>query len=216
MALLIIIHSVTGRIPPYGDSAPVFYATGLVPSLTFMYISRFMGLSLVTNRAMLAFPVVKTLDVMTGRACLEIISSCITVTVIMLLLWVAGENPWPVDLDRAVEAYLSVIVLAFGVGTLVGIAAMFLPIMITIWQLTLLCLYISSGTMFVASNFPDKYAYILAYNPMLQCVEWMRTAFYDSYSDKLIEPGYVLGLGVCTLLLGLIMERFLRRRMMEG
>ncbi|WP_412063965.1 ABC transporter permease [Rhizobium sp. SYY.PMSO] len=215
MSILILIHSIAGRTPPYGESSPLFYATGLVPTLTFMYISRFMGLSLVMNRAMLAFPVVKTLDVMTGRACLEIIASCITLTVIMLILWGTGQNPWPVDLERAVDAYLSVVVLAFGCGTLVGVIVMFFPLMVTIWQITLVCLYISSGTMFVASNLPDKYAYILAYNPLVQCVEWMRTAFYESYSDKLVNPAYVLSFGFGTLLFGLVVERFFRRRMRE-
>ncbi|MGM4984634.1 capsular biosynthesis protein [Rhizobium sp. OK494] len=216
MVVLIIINSLAGRAAAFGESMPLFLATGLVPTLTFMYVSRFMGYSVLMNAPMLAFPVVTSLDVMFGRGCLEIISSSITLTVIMVILWAIGQNPWPFDLEQAVSCYMAVILLAVGCGTLVGVVGMFLPMILTVWQIALVCLYISSGTMFVASNLPDQIAVALSYNPVLQCVEWMRTAYYESYSDKLVDPMYVWGFGLVTLALGLTVERVFRRQMLEG
>lgn len=46
----------------------VVFATGLLPCLTFMYVSRFMALSIVMNRPMLAIPAVKVLDILFARA----------------------------------------------------------------------------------------------------------------------------------------------------
>jgi capsular polysaccharide transport system permease protein len=70
--------------------------------------------------------------------------------------------------------------------------------------------------MFVASNLPDKLAVPLSYNPVLECVEWMRTAYYETYSDRLVSEQYIIAFGLVTLCLGLTAERFFRRRMLEG
>jgi len=216
MGVLILMHTASGGKPPYGESTAVFYATGLVPTLTFMYVSRFMGYSLVMNKAMLAFPEVQVFDVMMGRAFLEIIAACIMLFLIVAILWALGENPFPFDLERAVCCYLATILLAVGCGALIGVASMFMPVIVTAYALIIILLYISSGTMFVASNLPDPLAHALAYNPLLVCVEWMRTAFYETYSDKLVSPEYVLAWGVGTLFAGLLVERVFRRQLLEA
>ncbi len=216
MGVIITIHVLAGKASPYGQSTTLFYATGIVPTLMFLYISRFMGYSLIQNRAMMAFPIVKPIDVMTGRACLEITSSVITLTLIMIILLALGNNPWPNDLETAVLAYITVIFLAFGIGILVGILGLAFPLFLTVWQLLSICLYISSGTFFVASNLPHSAATVLSYNPVTVCVEWMRTAYYETYSDKLVAPFYVISFGAVALLLGLSIDRFFRRQLADG
>ena len=69
--VLIAISKLVGRYAPYGDSLIVFFATGLLPTLTFMYVSRFMAMSLLMNRPMLAFPAVRMMDIVLARAFLD-------------------------------------------------------------------------------------------------------------------------------------------------
>lgn len=217
MGILIAVHAGTGRgAPAYGDSTALFFATGLVPMLTFMYMSRFMGWSVWQNKAMMAFPAVTPLDVMWGRAFLEFISACIAALLLFVILWGTGQNPWPTDIESAVGAFFATMFLAFGCGTLVGVLSMFQPFLLTLWQLTIVCLYLSSGTMFVASDLPDNLSYALSFNPVLECIEWMRTAFYQSYSDKLVSVQYILSFGLGALVLGLAIERLCRRRLRDG
>lgn len=217
MSVLILIHGgLSHGSPAFGDSTAIFVATGLVPTLTFMYMSRYMGWSLWQNRAMLAFPIVTALDVMFGRAFLEMISACIMITALIFALTVLGENPAPVDINNAVEAFLATIYLAFGCGVLVGAIALFHPFLLTVWQLCIVCIYLSSGTMFVAQTLPDQLSYWLSFNPVLQCVEWMRMGFYESYSDKLLSKQYVLAFGSVAMFLGLIIERLFRRMHRDG
>lgn len=216
MAILILIHTVAGHAAPYGDSAAVFFATGLVPTLTFSYISRFMGLSLLLNRPMLSFPEVHVVDVMLGRAFLEVIGAGITLFLMFILLFVTDQNPFPFDLEQAVLCYLSTIFLAVGCGALVGVATLFYPMVSTFYVLFVLLLYILSGIVFVASNLPDNISFFLSYNPLLVCVEWMRCAFYESYSDKLVSPAYVLSWGSGTFCVALVFERVFRRRLLDA
>ncbi len=71
--ILLTIYTVMGRASPFGDNLLIFFATGLLPTLTFMYVSRGMAMSVISNRNMLSFPVVHIIDVMTARAILELL-----------------------------------------------------------------------------------------------------------------------------------------------
>lgn len=216
MMILLMIARLAGRHAPYGESLNVFFATGLIPTLAFMYISRFMSYSMILNKPMLAFPIVKPLDIMAGRAFLEIIAACLTLATMLAILTLAGENPIPVDIEEAVLAYLSVLLLAIGVGTVVGVIVTFIPPFATIYALVLVVVYLTSGTMLVVTELPDQIAIPLSYNPVMEVVEWMRTAYYPTYSDRLVSKQYVVGFGLGALVLGLVTERTLRSKVLEG
>lgn len=216
MMILLLIARLTGRNTPYGESLNVFFATGLIPTLAFMYVSRFMSYSMILNRPMLAFPLVKPFDIMAGRAFLEIIAACLTLATMLTILTLAGEDPIPFDIEQAVLAYMSVLLLAVGVGTLVGVIVTFFPPFVTVYALSLILIYLSSGTMLVVSQLPDQIAIPLSYNPVTGVVEWMRTAYFPTYSDRLVSKPYIIGFGLGALFLGLLTERVLRSRVLEG
>jgi len=216
MLVLLALYHASGRTAPYGESLNVFFATGLVPTLLFMYVSRFMAYSVAMNRPMMNFPIVTVLDIVFARAYLEIIGAFLTLALIFTVLTLAGDSPWPFDLTEAVSAYLATALLALGVGVIMGVAAAAAPVALTAYMLFLLIVYVASGTLFVASSFPEKVGYALSWNPLLQCVEWMRVAYYPTYSDRLLDRGYVIAWGLGTTFTGLVLERSLRMRLMEG
>lgn len=216
MVILLFIYRISGRTAPFGESLNVFFATGLIPTLAFMYVSRFMSISLIINKPMLSFPAVTVVDIMAGRALLEIIASYITLILLFIIIFSLGENPIPNDIQQAVYAYLATLLLAVGAGSLAGVIVMFIPFFATIYALMMILVYVGSGTLFLVSNLPDALSYPLSYNPVVHCVEWMRVAYYPSYSDRLLDKEYVIGFGSASLFLGLLMERLLRMKMMEG
>ncbi|OCP35052.1 ABC transporter permease [Ensifer sp. LC163] len=216
MVILIAIFTLVGRQAPFGDSLNVFFATGLIPTLSFMYVSRFMSLSLILNRPMLSFPVVQVFDIMVARAILEIVAACLTLTFMMCILSIIGDDPFPYDPEQALYAYLATLLLAVGIGMLAGVVTMFLNFFATIYALAMILVYMSSGTMFVAAALPEPLARALAWNPVVQSVEWMRTAYYPTYSDRLLDKEYLLIFGMTALCLGLLLERLTRRKMLEG
>ncbi|WP_082760336.1 ABC transporter permease [Agrobacterium bohemicum] len=216
MLILLLIYSAMGRRAPYGESLNVFFATGLIPTLAFMYISRFMSLSLVLNRPMLAFPVVTVLDIMLARSVLEVIAAFITLGLMFLTLVALGDDPFPIDPFLAVEAYGASILLAVGMGFLAGVIVMFLPLFATIYALTMIVVYISSGTLFVVQTMPEPVTYVLSWNPVFHLVEWMREAYYLGYNSRVLDKQYVVWFGVTALAAGLALERSLRMRMLEN
>ncbi|MCK3780798.1 ABC transporter permease [Ensifer sesbaniae] len=216
MFVLLTIYLVMGRRTPFGDSMRLFFATGLLPCLTFMYVSRFMALSLVLNRPMLAIPVVKVIDILFARAFLEITAAFVTVFLTFIILLAIGDNPYPYDWTQASLAFLSTILLAVGVGIVAGVITALFSLFSTIYALCLIVVYISSGTLFVISALPSQIAYGLSWNPVVHAVEWMRSAFYPTYNSQVIDKSYLLSFGLGALCLGLALERMARRITLEG
>lgn len=216
MLILIVIYTLLGRTTPFGDSLSVFFATGLIPTLTFMYVTRFMSVSLILNRPMLAFPVVKVLDIMVARAILEVLAAFLTLFFVFVILLLVGDNPFPRDPFQAFYAFLAVLLLSIGIGTVAGVITMFMSFFATLYALFMILVYILSGTLFVVSALPDAITYPLSYNPVLHAVEWMRLAYYEGYSDRHLDKQYLIVFGMTSFCLGLLLERIFRRIMLES
>ncbi|RDL47453.1 Polysialic acid transport protein KpsM [Ensifer sp. M14] len=216
MFVLLLIYAFAGRRTPFGDSMRLFFATGLLPCLTFMYVSRFMALSIVMNRPMLAIPAVKVLDILFARAFLETIAACFTVFLTFMILLSLGDKPFPYDWSEAAKAFLSTILLAVGVGVVTGVITALFTFFATVYALCLIVIYISSGTLFVVSALPTQIAYALSWNPVVHAVEWMRSAFYPTYNSQVLDKPYLLSFGLGALCIGLLLERIVRRITLEG
>lgn len=216
MLILLAVYTLVDRRAPYGDSLNVFFATGLIPTLAFMYVSRYMSLSLLANRQMLAFPVVTVIDIMVARAFLEITAAVLTLVFLFIILLFLGDTPFPADPFQAVYAYLACLLLALGFGSIAGVIVMFMPVFATIYILMTILIYVLSGTLFVASSLPEQIAYVLSWNPVFQTVEWMRSAYYLGYSTQYLDKAYTLNFGMTALCLGLLLERVFRRRMLDA
>ena len=134
---------------------------------------------------------------------------------LLAILLLRGEDPFPLDPFEAIEGYLSVIILAIGVGYLVSIISLMFQFFVTIWALFLIVIYISSGVLFIPSRLPDSAAYYLSFNPVLQIVEWIRSAYYPGSEFRHLDKSYAIVCGIVCLALGLAGERLLRQHIME-
>jgi capsular polysaccharide transport system permease protein len=208
--ILVAFYSFSGRAAPYGDSVALFIATGVVPFQTFSYLARFMMLSAVRTRPLLAFPEVKVLDVLLASALLEILAASCVAIVLIVLAWFIGIDVMPRDIVQAACAFGAAILLGLGFGILNGVIALAAPLWLTGYVLVTIILWMTSGIMFVPDALPDVLREVLAYNPVLQVIEWVRSAYYEGYGDLVLDRGYAIGVGIVTVFLGLLLERGMR------
>jgi capsular polysaccharide transport system permease protein len=208
--VILAIFSLFGRVPPYGDSVVVFIATGTITFMTFSYLSRFMMISVLMTRPLLAFPEVKIFDVLLAGALLETLAACCVTIIMIVLAWFAGIDFMPKDIVQAGYAFGAALLLGLGFGLLNGIIALALPIWGTVYNLTIIGMWASSSVLFVPDALPEPVRYALAYNPVLQVIEWMRSAYYEGYGDLVLDRGYVLGVAIGAIFLGLLLERAMR------
>jgi capsular polysaccharide transport system permease protein len=210
IVILVAIYGFVGRAAPYGDSIILFVGTGVVPFMTFGYLARFMMLSVIKARPLLAFPEVKVLDVLLASALLEILAaSCVTI-VLIILAWFIGIDVLPRDIVQASYAFGAAILLGLGFGLLNGVIALAAPMWMTGFALVYILLWATAGVLFVPDSLPEFLREVLAYHPLLQVIEWMRSAYYEGYGNLLLDRSYAVGFGVLTVFLGLLFERAMR------
>jgi capsular polysaccharide transport system permease protein len=215
MAIIIIIYIVTGRIAPVGDSLILFAATGLVPYITFNYISRNTMIGMAYDRCLLSYPVIKVIDLLVARIFLEILGSCLTAITFLVILYLAGIDFVPHDIEQASFAFAAAIFLGSGMGLINSIIAMAFTAWFTGYVLILIVVYAASGIVFVPDNLPQNYQYYLSFNPVLHAVEWMRSAYYPGYGSHILDKTYLLGWGLCTVFGGLLLERLIRGKVLS-
>ncbi|MGO8976262.1 MAG: ABC transporter, partial [Steroidobacteraceae bacterium] len=102
------------------------------------------------------------------------------------------------------------ILLGLGFGLFNGVIALAFPPWVTGYVAVIILLYASAGIVFVPDALPAQIRDILAYQPALQVVEWTRSAYYEGYGSSVLDRGYVIGFGIVTVFLGLLLERAMR------
>jgi capsular polysaccharide transport system permease protein len=199
-----------GRVAPYGDSTALFVATGVVPFQIFSYLARFMMVAVMRNRPLLAFPEVKILDILFASALLEsLAASCVTI-VLIILAWFVGIDIVPRDIVQACYSFGAAVLLGLGFGLFNGVIPLAFPAWFTRYALVTIILWLTAGILFVPDALPAPLRDILAYHPVLQLVEWTRSAYYEGYGGLVLDRPYVIGYAGVTIFLGLVLERMMR------
>ncbi|MCI9868805.1 ABC transporter permease [Rhizobium skierniewicense] len=216
MLLLLIIYKLVDRQAVFGDDLILFFATGLIPVLTFNYVSRFMSVSVLSNKSMLAFPAVRLLDIVLGRSMLELVAIVMSILIVLVILVSVGSNPVPRSMEDAALAVLCVAILSIGVGIVVSVITAIFPFFAIFYALFTAVIYLSSGAPIYLHAFPDIAIYYCSFNPVFHAVEWVRAAYYLGYSEQYLSKTYLIAWACGSLAIGLLMERVLRRQILNG
>jgi capsular polysaccharide transport system permease protein len=213
--ILLAINTSIGRAAPYGDSAALWFATGVVPFMVFNYMARFTMMGVVMNKPMLSFPVVKVSDIVFARAILELLNAGIVIIATMIIFGVLGIDFVPIDLVQACMALCACMLLGLGFGIVNAVIAGLAPFWMTGYMLFSIIMWVASGVIFVPDVLPEIARYWLSFNPALQGVEWMRSSYYEGYGSGVLDKGYMVSFGLFALFLGLALERVLRGRVLQ-
>lgn len=209
--MLLAIYNVTGRRSEFGDDLQLFFATGLLPALTFTYVSRFMSISLISNKSMMAFPVVRLLDIILARAFLEYVGIMIAFFIICIFLIAFGSSPIPAHPSEALIAFLFTLILAIGFGIITSVISAIIPFFSVLYGLSIVIFYLSSGAPIYLHSFPEQVLYGCSWNPLFHSVEWVRSAYYLGYPTEYLDKRYFIGFAVGSVCVGLIAERLFRK-----
>jgi hypothetical protein len=112
--ILLVINTGLGRAVPYGDSAALWWATGVIPFQAFQYMSRFIMMGILLNRPQLSFPVVKVTDILFARPIVEVLNAGLAVLILFVIFWSLGIDFMPRDVVQASLAMLAMMLLGLG------------------------------------------------------------------------------------------------------
>lgn len=206
-----------GRVVPIGTDLAVFAATGLLPYILCLYPARMMMMAIKVNQPLLLFSIVKTTDMLIARAILEILSASFVAIVFIIMMYSVNVDLTPIDMSEAIMAVLVSIYLGISVGVVNAVLFVLFGMGWNVFFIVIsLLLYATSGALILSSNYSTEVLDVLWYNPLFQLVEWMRTAYYDSYANSPLSRTYVLSFATVSLFLGLGTERVFRGRLYQS
>ena len=208
--VLLAVFHFTGRVSPIGNTI-VFLAVSVVPVLCFLYMSRFIMFSVISNSPLLAFPIVHLIDIIAARVVLEISAAFCVVAVVSLSLLALGYPVYPDNPSQAFVAFLGVIFCGIGLGVLNGIIASKLPGWVLAYVVQWIFIYTTSGIVIQPDIIPSFILDIFSWNPTLHVVEWIRESYFYGYKSVVLDKFYPFEFGVVALFAALFFERTFRR-----
>lgn len=191
---------------PFGQNVALFVLTGVLVFRAFTSIASRSMSALTANRALLAYPPVKPLDMILSRILLETMVMFVIWMIFFTMLAATSQQKVIVHGEVFAQAAAALVLLSASVGVLNAALAALTPAWERIWPFVRWPLMFFSGIFYVPILSPPWLKSILVWNPVLHCVEWLRTATYLTY-DPLLDKSYVILFSLIALVFGLLIER---------
>jgi capsular polysaccharide transport system permease protein len=211
LLIVVIVFHLFGRLAPQGTDQVVYFGLSILPFVIFTYLSRQIVNSLAENRPLLYFNRVKIFDILLARGILEATGSVVVFIILICILAVYSADFSPRDWPGIVFAVAATIYFSFSFGVSNALITRVLPVWYIFFHLSIPAFWLASGIIFFPTSVPEPYDRWLALNPLLQCVEWIRYAYYEDYPDKLLNVPYLITFATACLAVSLIAERLVRR-----
>jgi capsular polysaccharide transport system permease protein len=181
----------------------------------FVYPARQIMVALTVNRPLLYFARVKVMDIIIARGVLEAANGMAVSSVVLIVVSVLSAEFAPRDPLGMLCALLLTIYLGFAWGAYHSLfAALFHPWMIA-FNLVIPLLWLGSGIIFNVHGFPSEIRHWFAFNPLLQCIEYIRYSYYEDYPHEFLDVGYVFWFATILLAACMFLERLLRRQLLS-
>ena len=216
-AFLLVGMLAINRHPQYGTSLFLFIWTGLAAFHTFsMITSKSMG-SLNIPTGVNFIPTVTLFDFFLARVILEFLTvSLVSILGFIFIYLFDTHQAMP---SRLAPLFISIgllTMLGMGVGMINAVISYFFKSWRTLWGAFSVVLLFGSAVMRVLEFFPAQIRDILLWNPIAHGVEYFRLAFYPTYPSYFLDVKYLATCAVISFLLGFILVRVMRRRLVEG
>lgn len=204
-----------GGLPPIGQSFAIFYFTGIIPYHMFTHTVGHLIGSVPQNRPLLQIPRVRILDIFAARAVLEAVTELIVASILLTAFVIAGLDAMPVEPLGALAGLLILWIAAVGFGMMSAAVSAVFPAWERIWGALASIIYFTSGTFYIPRNMPVWLRDILIWNPVLQGIEFVRFNYFHEPAPEWLNIKYLAGFAIGSVAIGLIMERMMRRRMLD-
>lgn len=215
VSLFLLIRNAVAQSIPFGDNMILFVLSGLLCFRAFASISS-RGLNAVSaNNALFTYPMVKPMDAIFARIILEVVTMIVVFAIFFLFMHLASDHRIVAYPERFGAAMGGLLVLSAGVSVFNGAVNAIMPAWERIYGMIRLPLLLLSGVFYVPKVLPPEFHPYLEWNPLLNCVEWFRYGMYLDY-DPMLSQTYVIAFGLTAFVIGMVIERIYRRKVMRA
>ena len=214
--MLMLIFSLIGRAPSYGDSFALFLLTGILVLTVFSNGSQLVMGAVASAASGTRLPAVGLFHEAIARLLFKAIVAIIYTTVLLWGVGVVERIPTaPVHPMRLAAAFGLLLMMTFGIGLLRAYAVRFVPVIERLYVILSRVLLFISGVFYVPSFMVPPLRDWLAWNPVLQAVEMVRLGVYAEYPTIVFSLDYLIAVALGTTALGTALL-WMRRSVLMG
>lgn len=210
-AILTFVFSFVTRHPPIGTSFALFFATGIITFQLYSKLSSSLMAVFEANRGLMAYPLVKEVDVVLARFLLITMTYAFVYIVFFGGLIALGLADFPARLHIVMMAIVFVALLGLGAGLINAVLLLLWPTWRRIEAIITRPLFFVSGVFFIPDVFPPDIRYYLSWNPLMHAIDWLRTGYYPAYTSETLDVPYLMGYVGVLLMIAFAMERLYRK-----
>ena len=200
-------------LPPHGMTELSFLVCGfLVWNIFSDTLVRCLN-AIDGNRALLTFPQVFPLDVMLARSFVVLCTQIVSMSLILGIGMIFGFGVTVSHVGLLLTALALALLLGLGCGTLLATLATYFPALRNIVPMILRIFFFASGVFFSVNTFSHRVGEWLLLNPIMQLIEMSRSAMAEGFVSPYFDVEYLLFVNLSVLSTGLLLERFIRRRL---
>jgi len=182
----------------------LFLVTGILPYLFFQKSITSCSRVIAANQSLLVYKQVKVIDTVISRIILELsISILIAIVSVLLIIYMKGDLNIYAPL-RVIFMALFLVLITIGLALIVSIVSYYYIDLDKFLGVLLRMLYFVSGIFFSLDHLPQKLAYYLSFNPILQIIEYIRSGFSNHAPNMLLSYTYVLEMTIAFLFVGFL------------
>ncbi len=202
-----------GRSAQGGIAAPLFFVAGFCPFFMFrdVYSQVFGGTK--GQQSLMMFPQVTRMDILVAKMIVTVLVSILVFIVLMVGLYCLGYDYEIEDILGAMIGVFLICAIGFGIGLVLGAITIRYEFLSSITSLFMgRPLFLTSGLFFSASMLPPKVRDIFLYNPLLHCIEYIRSSLFLSFSSRYVDLPYVIVFALVLNSFGLMLLGFFERQ----
>lgn len=216
VGIFLIMFLFTGRIPPSGTDAVGFLCTGFLPYGLFNGTMGKARSAVGSNLALLYYPQVHTLDLVTSRCILETATIAITFFGAMLLNTIATQH---LPLDSALKTLAGLgfaALLGSGFGLVLNSLCLVVPTAEHFIGPLLRPMFWVSGLFFSVHELPSSTRDYFLLNPVLHIVELTRDGWFETYDHQYYSYAYIIYWILGLTFVGMVSEKMTRKYLMSA
>lgn len=205
IVVMTVIFSAGFRSPPLGLSFALFYASGLLPFLMYGDLSAKLAQTISFSRALLEYPRVTFIDALIARFVLNTLTQFMVNLIVLAGIFLVLAPNTTLDFGKITLAYVMILALAVGVGTLNAFLFLAYPVWQTVWAVINRPIFLISCLFFLFEGVPQPWRDILWFNPLVHAFGEMRDGYYPFYQPTFVSPTYVFAVSALMTMAGLFL-----------
>ncbi len=214
IATMWFLRVVCGMSKPHGMSVLTFLVVGYVLwGIMTGSINKCMK-AVESNKTLLTFPQVSTIDVMVARCAVILCTEVISGTILLFIGYCLGYEFHISNVGGILYVLILVFAIGIGMGMILSSLNSYFPALERIVPIIFHFLMFASGVMFSVTTFTGRIGTWILWNPFLQIIEFTRTCTSYGYPADFVSHTYLIQLALYSLVLGLLLEKFTRKRLL--